>query len=45
MATFREFICGNCGETFSTNCDLDDIQCPECEAHRCPHCVKWFGGA
>jgi DNA-directed RNA polymerase subunit RPC12/RpoP len=39
-----EYTCGRCGETFSTNCDEDDIRCTECEAHRCPCCGTWFGG-
>jgi DNA-directed RNA polymerase subunit RPC12/RpoP len=39
-----EYTCGRCGETFSTNCDEDDIQCTECDAHRCPCCGTWFGG-
>jgi DNA-directed RNA polymerase subunit RPC12/RpoP len=40
----REFTCGACGETFGTNCVDEDIMCPECDAQRCPHCGKWFGG-
>lgn len=39
-----EYTCGSCDETFGTNCDEDDIQCPECGATRCPHCEQWFGG-
>jgi hypothetical protein len=38
------YTCGQCGETFGTNCDEDDIRCPECGARRCPHCETWFGG-
>ena len=43
-SSHRDYTCGKCGETFGTNCDEDDITCPECEAQRCPHCGKWFGG-
>jgi len=38
------YVCGNCGEEFGTNCDVDDIQCTECGARRCPACAEWFGG-
>jgi transcriptional regulator with XRE-family HTH domain len=38
-----EYTCGQCGETFGTNCDPDDIECTYCEAKRCPHCQTWFG--
>ena len=38
-----DLTCGACGETFGTNCRDDDITCPECGAHRCPHCGGWFG--
>lgn len=44
MTEVREFTCGNCGSEFSTNCDDDDICCPECEAQKCPNCDFWFGG-
>ena len=40
----HDYTCGRCGETFSTNCDEDDIQCTDCEARRCPCCGSWFGG-
>ena len=36
-----EFTCGQCGEEFSTNCDISDIECPECGSRRCEHCAKW----
>lgn len=39
----RDFTCGECGETFGTNCADNDIQCAVCDAKRCPHCKKWFG--
>jgi hypothetical protein len=38
-----EFTCGVCGETFGTNFDIEEIECP-CGARRCPHCEQWFGG-
>jgi hypothetical protein len=44
LPELAEFTCANCGTTFGTNCDLDDIQCVECDAHRCPCCAEWFGG-
>lgn len=37
-----DITCGGCGEEFGTNCDLGDMQCPECEARRCPHCGQWY---
>jgi hypothetical protein len=39
----RDFTCGECGETFGTNCTEADIQCANCDARRCPHCHEWFG--
>jgi hypothetical protein len=40
-----DVTCGSCGEDYGTNVpDADEIECPECEAHRCPCCLAWFGG-
>lgn len=39
-----EVTCGVCGEEFGTN-RVEEMECPECEARRCPHCATWFGGA
>jgi hypothetical protein len=40
-----DITCGACGEDYGTNVtDLDEIECVECEARRCPHCQRWFGG-
>jgi hypothetical protein len=40
-----DVTCGSCGEDYGTNVtDLDEIECAECGARRCPHCQKWFGG-
>ena len=44
LSSLPEYTCGQCGETFGSNCALDDIRCVECGAIRCPHCEKWFGG-
>ena len=41
---FRDFTCGACGETHSTNFSVDEVECPECGARRCPCCRAWFGG-
>lgn len=38
-----EYACGQCGTTFGTNVAEDRIECPECDARRCPHCETWFG--
>jgi DNA-directed RNA polymerase subunit RPC12/RpoP len=38
-----QYTCGQCGETFGTNFRTEEIECPECEARRCPHCETWFG--
>jgi hypothetical protein len=38
-----QYTCGQCGETFGTNFRIEEIECPECEARRCPHCETWFG--
>jgi hypothetical protein len=38
-----KFTCGLCGFTFGTNFRTEEIECPECEARRCPHCETWFG--
>ena len=38
-----DVTCGSCGEEFGTNFRIEDIDCPECEARRCPHCATWFG--
>jgi hypothetical protein len=40
----KDVTCGSCGEEFGTNADDDDIGCVECDARRCPHCKRWFGG-
>ena len=37
------YRCGRCGEEFTTNCDVSDIECPECGSHRCEHCGMWSG--
>jgi hypothetical protein len=40
-----DITCGACGEDYGTNVtDLDEIECVECDARRCPHCKTWFGG-
>jgi hypothetical protein len=39
-----QYECGKCGLEFGSNCDEDDIQCPDCDATLCPHCKTWFGG-
>jgi len=39
----RDLTCGACGEEFGTNFDVDKIDCPRCEARRCPCCGDWFG--
>lgn len=36
--------CGSCGMEHGGNLDENDIECPFCEARRCPHCKTWFGG-
>lgn len=41
---WSDVTCGACGEEFTTNCSTDDLECPECDAKRCPHCGGWFGG-
>lgn len=38
-----EYECGSCGTVFGTNFKTEEIECPECEARRCPHCETWFG--
>lgn len=35
--------CGHCDEEFGTNFRVEEIECPECESRRCPHCKAWFG--
>ena len=42
--TMRDLTCGACGTEFGTNFDVDQIDCPECDARRCPCCGEWFGG-
>jgi hypothetical protein len=39
-----EYTCGGCGLEFGSNCTLDDITCPDCDAKWCPGCGVWFGG-
>jgi hypothetical protein len=39
-----EYTCGVCRETFGTNFSVQDIDCGNCEARRCPYCTTWFGG-
>jgi hypothetical protein len=40
-----DITCGSCGEDYGTNVpDADEIECPECGAHRCPRCTAWYGG-
>lgn len=40
-----DITCGSCGEDYGTNVtDLDEIECVECDARRCPNCRHWFGG-
>jgi DNA-directed RNA polymerase subunit RPC12/RpoP len=41
--SMRDLTCGACGTEFGTNFDVDQIDCPECDARRCPHCGEWFG--
>jgi hypothetical protein len=41
---FYDVTCGNCGGEHGTNFAVDQIECPHCEARRCPHCGGWFGG-
>jgi hypothetical protein len=36
--------CGGCGVEFGTNFAVEELECPECEARRCPACHTWFGG-
>jgi hypothetical protein len=40
---FFDVTCGNCGGEHGTNFAIDQIECPHCEARRCPHCGGWFG--
>jgi hypothetical protein len=40
---FCDVTCGECGEEFGTNFTAEEIECPECEARRCPDCRTWFG--
>lgn len=40
----KAYECESCGEEFDSNCDDDDIECPECGARRCPCCLNWYGG-
>jgi hypothetical protein len=39
-----EYECGACARKFGTNFAIDEIECAECEARRCPFCRQWFGG-
>ena len=41
---WKDVTCGSCGEESGTNFRDEEIDCPECEARRCPHCKRWFGG-
>ena len=40
----HEYVCGKCGEEFTSNEEADDATCPECEAQVCEHCGRWTGG-
>jgi len=40
---FYDVTCGGCGEEFGTNFVIEEIECAECEARRCPNCRTWFG--
>lgn len=40
---WSDVTCGICGAQFATNFRLEEIECGECEARRCPHCGTWFG--
>lgn len=40
-----DVTCGGCGEEFGTNVAVAELECPECEARRCPSCQAWFGGS
>lgn len=39
-----DVTCGGCGEEFGTNFAAAELECPGCEARRCPSCHAWFGG-
>lgn len=39
-----DVTCGSCGAESGTNFLIEEIECGECEARRCPHCGGWFGG-
>lgn len=39
-----DVTCGGCGSEFGTNFAVAELECPECEARRCPSCHAWFGG-
>jgi hypothetical protein len=41
---WHDVTCGSCGSEFGTNFAIDQIDCVECGARRCPHCATWFGG-
>lgn len=41
---WHDVKCGACGGEFGTNFAIDQIECAECEARRCPKCATWFGG-
>jgi hypothetical protein len=40
---WHDVTCGACGKEFGTNFRVEEIECPECEARRCPNCRTWFG--
>jgi len=39
-----EYTCGSCKRVFGTNFAVEEIECAECDARRCPYCREWFGG-
>jgi hypothetical protein len=44
MKLLPEYECGACARVFGTNFKVDEIECADCEARRCPFCRQWFGG-
>lgn len=41
---WHDVTCGSCSAQFGTNFRIEEIECAECEARRCPNCATWFGG-
>jgi hypothetical protein len=44
-AAHREHTCGKCGETFGSNFQPGEVDCPECDARLCSSCGHWEGGS